>query len=64
VKITGALSNCVYANETNICGTYKKTSLDGATVKVTRLVRLNLMEDLTQFLVDLEDLSSIQSRTA
>ena len=46
MKITGDQSNCLYGNETNICGTYKKTSIDGATVKVTRLVRLNLMEDL------------------
>ena len=46
VKITGPQFICLYDNETNICGTYKKTSIDGATVKVTRLVRLNLMEDL------------------
>ena len=46
MEITGAQSNCVYDNETNICGTYKKTSIDGATVKVTRLVRLNIMENL------------------
>ena len=47
MKITGAQSNCLYDNDTNICGTYKKTSIDGATVKITRLVRLNLMEDFT-----------------
>ena len=47
MKITGAQSNCLYDNDTNICGTYEKKSIDGATVKVTRLVRLNLMEDFT-----------------
>ena len=46
MKITGAQFNCLYDNETNICGTYKKTSIDGATIKVTRLVRLNLMDNL------------------
>ena len=46
MKIIGDQSSCLYDNETNICGIYKKTSIDGATVKVTRLVWLNLIKDL------------------